>query len=404
VTKRARGEGTQYQRADGLWCAQVSIPQALGKPYRKTLYGKTEQEVLSRRLELLHELADGEAVSRKSVTLNEFGQEWLARSRAAVEMGHLAQGTYENYEWAWRLYISPWLGPLRVKEDLTPARLHAWVLARSREKNRLGRLHSQSSQRLMYGVLRIILNEAVRHEKVPRNRLLLVKPPRPNRQKVKPLSVSESTAFFALAAGTDLFPLWLMLSALGLRIGEALALRWSDLDVNERLVTISGSVGRHNVGTNPSNGRAVTALVRRDLQAKTPGSLATLKVPVVVMKALVKHRQAQARTRLACRSWTDQDLIFATSFGTLRESRNVLREFKALALEAGIDRNVRVHDLRHTAASHLLAEGVQIAVVKDLLRHTRIQTTSDIYAHLLEEVRSEAADAMDNRMRKILPS
>ncbi len=133
-----------------------------------------------------------------------------------------------------------------------------------------------------------------------------------------------------------------------------------------------------------------------------PASEATVVLPQAAVVVLRQHRAQQAAERLAAELWRDPDLVFTTTLGTPLDPRNVLRQLKVLASDAGIERNVRLHDLRHAAASGLLAEGVDITVTSKLLRHTRLATTSDIYSHLLEEVREDAATAMDDRLRRLM--
>jgi len=119
-------------------------------------------------------------------------------------------------------------------------------------------------------------------------------------------------------------------------------------------------------------------------------------------EALRAHRAAQVQERLASRAWADQTLVFTTSIGTPLEPRNVLRSFHGLCDRAEV-RRVRIHDLRHAAASFLLLQGVDLRVVMGTLGHSRLATTSDLYTHLLEPVQRAAADRMDDLLRQVTP-
>ncbi|MDP9380863.1 MAG: tyrosine-type recombinase/integrase [Chloroflexota bacterium] len=150
----------------------------------------------------------------------------------------------------------------------------------------------------------------------------------------------------------------------------------------------------------PATGRrSATRLTRK--VTKTAASQATVAVPGFAVDVLRRHRLHQTEERLAARAWNDNNIIFSTEIGTFLEQRNVLRRFKALAADAGIGRNVRVHDLRHTTASHMIDAGVPLVVVQATLRHTRVATTADVYTHQLAEVHRSGATAMDARLRSV---
>lgn len=119
------------------------------------------------------------------------------------------------------------------------------------------------------------------------------------------------------------------------------------------------------------------------------------------MQALVEHRQRQAEERLSARVWIDPELVFTTPIGTPLDPQNVSHAWVALGERAAI-RRVRLHDLRHSAASFMVAAGVDIKVIQSVLRHSRLATTADIYAHVLANVQREAANRMDDFLRHFM--
>ena len=218
----------------------------------------------------------------------------------------------------------------------------------------------------------------------------LVAGPKVQRAEIEPLTPAEAAQLFSAAAEDRLSPLWLLVTALGLRRGEALALRWEDVDLDRAHLQVRATLQR-------ISGR----LVRADMP-KTKSSRRALPLPEVVVEALRAHRAAQVQERLASRAWADEALVFTTSIGTPLEPRNVLRSFHALCDRAEV-RRVRIHDLRHAAASFLLLQGVDMRVVMGTLGHSRLATTSDLYTHLLEPVQRAAADRMDDLLRQVRP-
>jgi integrase len=131
---------------------------------------------------------------------------------------------------------------------------------------------------------------------------------------------------------------------------------------------------------------------------KTAGSIRRIALPGVLVDALTAHRQQQDTERQAASYWGDDDLVFTSGIGTWLEPQNVYKAWHELCERAGV-RRCRPHDLRHTAASILLLQGADMRVVMDVLGHTRMSTTSDLYTHVLHEVRVDAAQRMDTFIR-----
>lgn len=122
----------------------------------------------------------------------------------------------------------------------------------------------------------------------------------------------------------------------------------------------------------------------------------TIRLPEFAIKALRKHRARQAEERLAAGAeWNDNNLVFTTRTGGLLEPRNVVRHFKTLLTRAKLTPS-RFHDLRHTAASLLLAQGVHPRVVMEILGHARISMTMDTYSHVMPMALTDAAAKMDS--------
>ena len=179
-------------------------------------------------------------------------------------------------------------------------------------------------------------------------------------------------------------PLWLVLVALGLRRGEALGLRWEDVDLEAGTVRVGRSLQRLRDGEpDPFTGRRTGRLVVSDKTKN--GRTAVLALPAAVTMELERHRREQLRERLAAPVWVNAGLVFATRAGTALEPRNVSRSWSDLCDQADV-RRIRIHDLRHTAASLLLAQGVDLEVVQTTLRHTRLSTTADISTHVQADV------------------
>ena len=249
-------------------------------------------------------------------------------------------------------------------------------------KTREGRLAPRTIQ-YMHSVLRAALNQAVRWRMVHFNAAAMVSAPRGARIEPKVLTPKEARQLLDAARGDRLEALYSVALALGLRQGEALGLKWSDVDLDAGTLRVRRAAQRI-----PHQG---TQLV----ETKTVRSRRTLVMPPVVISALRSHRARQNLERLAAgERWIDNDLVFASMTGTLSDGPNVTHRFRRLLNKAGLP-PMRFHDLRHACASLLLVQGVHPRVVMETLGHSQISLTMNTYSHVLPALQTEAAEKME---------
>ncbi|HVM28217.1 MAG TPA: site-specific integrase [Mycobacteriales bacterium] len=387
AARRAAGEGSVHKRKQGGWQGSIDVAIVDGRRRRKTVYGATQREVLDKLAAIRRTLDAGLPVgTSRPMTLGDYLEAWLRDTLPTV----VRPSTVASYSSLTRQHIIPGLGHHRL-DKLTAVHIRAFLKDKSAQTSpRTKRPLSSRTIQYLHAVLRLALEQARRDDLVARNVAGLVAGPKVQRTEIQPLTPAEAAQLFAAAAQVRLSPLWLLVTALGLRRGEALALRWDDVDLDRGHLQVRATLQR-----------VEGALVRADMP-KTKSSRRALPLPEVVVEALRAHRAAQVQERLASRAWADQTLVFTTSIGTPLEPRNVLRSFHALCDRAEV-RRVRFHDLRHAAASFLLLQGVDLRVVMGTLGHSRLATTSDLYTHLLEPVQRAAADRMDDLLRQVTP-
>jgi integrase len=235
----------------------------------------------------------------------------------------------------------------------------------------------------VHAVLRAMLSQAVREELLARNVARLVQAPAPDREEIHPWAEAEARAFLAAARTHRLHALFVVALALGLRRGELLGLRWSDVDLSAGQLRVWQTLQR----------------VRGDGVVfgppKSRRSRRVLTMPAVVVQALKRHRSVQEHERgLADGNWHETGLVFTTATGRHVEPRNLNTAFARLIVRAGV-RPIRFHDLRHTCATLLLAAGVSPRVVMDILGHSQIAVTMNIYGHVMPAMQQEAAGHID---------
>jgi integrase len=398
--RRGHGEGTIFRRGDG-WAGAISLGvDGKGRLKRRYVYGSSQREVRAKLDALKRQLEAGIVIgTSRGVTVAQYLDAWVAGTLAEqVAVGALRSSTRDGYFDMVERHIKPHVGRHRL-EELKPPHLRAWIADLRRVTSARGRPLSARTIQLAHATLRRALNDAVRDELIPRNPALLVRPGRVPRKSIEPLTRDEAKALLAVAAQDRLFALWLVLMSLGLRRGEALALRWPDIDFEAGTVTVSRSLQRRRTGEKNAKGHNRTVLVEEP--PKTEGSVRVLALPASLQVVLKEHRARRLRERLAAQFWADPDLVFATPAGTPFDPQNIYRAWHAVCDKAKV-RRCRPHDLRHTAASFLLLQGADMRTVMEQLGHTRMATTSDLYTHVLEEVKRDAAARMDGLLRDLL--
>ena len=365
--RRGHNEGTIKERADGLWEARVSLPG--GK--RKSLYGKTRRDVQDKLRAALRDMDAGLDLTAGRQTVGQFLDRWLDDVVAPT----LAPKTVSSYREIVRVHLVPALGRHELTK-LTPQHVQALL----REREAAGR--SPRTVAYIRAVLRIALNRALKWGLVSRNVAALTDAPRAVRTERRPLTPTQARALLTAAEGDRLEALYRVGLALGLRLGEALGLSWADVDLDAGTLRVRFALQRI--------GGTLTLK-----EPKTEKSRRSLTMPASLVAALRAHRVRQLEERLAAGPrWHESGLVFTNTIGGPLEPSNVLKALKSRLAAAGLPAQ-RFHDLRHAAASLLLAQGVPARVVMDILGHSQIATTMDLYSHVMPAAHEDAAALMD---------
>lgn len=373
MSKRANGEGSVYQRQDGRWTAATYVLRSDGGRERRQVYGATRAAVIAKLQELITKTSQGIPAAGTSWTVETFAAHWLG----TIAPGSLRPSTLANYAWIMRKHIAPAVGPIKL-EKLTPAhvrQLHSKISATG---------VSARTVQLGHAVLRAMLSEAMREEYISRNVASLVRTPRVEASDVTPWTVEETATFLQLTTDEQHHELFALALALGLRRGELLGLRWEDIDLATRKLHVRQTAQRLGAAHGMVIGPPKSARSRR-----------TIPLPdIAVQKLRSRQRSQRIERELAGESWQEKGLVFSTGIGTIIEPSNLRRSFDQAISVAGV-RRIRFHDMRHTCASLLLARGVPLRVVMDVLGHSTMSITSDLYAHVMPSALVDAASAID---------
>jgi integrase len=317
--------------------------------------------------------AHGRQAEVPSLTLGAFLEGWLTE----VVRVTVRPRTYASYRYIIGVHLAPGLGDLPLAA-LSPADVQAFLNAKSASGL------SPRTVGYLRGVLRGALGHAERTDLVTRNVARLARPPRIPRRRVSPLSVEQVRTFLLAIAGNRLEALYLVALGVGLRQGEILGLRWSDLDLEGGTLTVRHALAR-------IEGRLVL------VEPKSATSRRVVPLPGFVREALLAHRMLQAQESLPLRPAPPDpfaDLVFVTTHGTPLDGITITRRFQRILADAGLPHQ-RFHDLRHACASLLLAQGVPARVVMETLGHSEISLTLNTYSHVMPSAGREAAERMD---------
>ncbi len=282
--------------------------------------------------------------------------------------------TYAGYKINVEKHLVPTLGKIPL-DQLTPLHVQEMI------NGRLAAGLSGKSVAYMHQVLRTALGLATRWDLVSRNVARLVDPPRIERKPINPFTPDEAREFLGAVRGHRLEALFSVALALGLRQGEALGLRWDDVDYVAGTLSVRYQLQR-------IEGKLTL------VPPKTKRSTRTLVMPTMIVDRLREHEKRQVSEKLwAGSKWQESGLVFANRFGGPTQARRVIEQFHQALAEAGI-RRVRFHDLRHSCATLLLVQGVSPRVVMDVLGHSEIALTMNVYSHVVPELQREAAQRM----------
>jgi integrase len=365
-------------RGPDCWRIAIDLgTDATGKRRRisHTVHGSRKQAEAERN-RLLHELGCGEYVAPSQLTVGEYLTQWLAHAKASV-----APQTYRRYKQIVENDLTPDLGRIRLA-DLTPLDIQGF-LARSSGRKCKNRDRDLSARTVLHyhRLLRRALHQAVRWQLIPRNPCDLVDSPRVTPVEMRALDEDGLVALLGAVRGTRLSLPALLAAVTGMRRGELLALRWSDVDLETGECRVVRSLQETPDG--PSFKAPKTNKGRR-----------VVLLPRLALAALKAHRAIQNEGKLLLGpGYQDQDLILARADGSPWPPSQFSSEFARLVKRKGFA--VRFHDLRHTHASQLLRQGVPVKVVSERLGHSTTSVTMDVYAHSLPGMQAEAVAKID---------
>lgn len=355
------------KRPDGRW--QTSYVGSDGK--KRYLYGKTLREVNALKTEIEKEKEMGVFVAGPGQPFGQFLQTWLAHRKSSLRIK-----TFGRYQDQIRLHAIPTLGDVELRK-LTPQHLVSLY-------SELLELSSPATVAQLHAILHGALDAAVKWHLISSNPADGVTPPKPVHSEMKWLTAEQVRTLFDGLEDDPLRAIYVLAVATGMRQGEILGLRWQDIDWDAPAIRVMVKLVR-----------APEGFVLEE--PKTKKSRRRIVLPEIVVAELKAHRVREAERLLAIGiGLSDDRLVFTDKYGEpIYGAHLTERHFKPLLARLDLP-TLRFHDLRHTAATLLLEQGVHVKVVSEMLGHASVNITLDRYSHVIPTIQEEAARKMNS--------
>ncbi|MCF6525663.1 site-specific integrase [Streptomyces sp. JJ36] len=392
-TRQPNGRSSIYYGKDGKWHGRVTVgARDDGKPDRRHVQRKTRAEVTAAVREL-EKQRDAKAVRKP-------GRPWTVARWLTHWIENIAplavnENTMVGYGVAVRKHLIPGLGAHRL-DRLTPEHIERFYAKMQADGSKPATAHQ------VHRTFRTALNEAVRRGHLGRNPVRLAKAPRVSEEEIEPYTVEEVRRILRAAQKRRNAARWAVALALGLRQGEALGLKWPDVDLDNGVLWVRRSRRRpqyaHGCGDTCGRKAGYCPQRRRTnpetADTKSRAGRRAVGLPPQLADLLRAHRTAQeAERREAGERWHDEGWVFATTIGRGTSPRVDYDEWKELLRDAGV-RDGRLHDARHTAATVLLILGVPERAVMGLMGWSSTSMAAR-YQHMVDTVRSGIAEQVD---------
>jgi len=372
--RRGKKEGTIFKRKNGTWRAQITLD---GKRLSHT--GQTYSECREWIRETQRRLNTGLTFAGSQIKLGEYLSDWLETTKATVR-----PKTWRQYKQIANDYILPSLGRIKIMA-LRPDQIQRVYDQLLREGK------GRRTVQLVHAVIHRSLAQAVKLGLLGRNPDDATSPPKPKKREVKILDQGQVHRLLIAARtrGFGRLALFHLALVTGMRQGELLALKWDDLDLTAKSLQVKRQLKRV-----PGGGFNFAP-------PKTKAGYRTIRLGDRTTTILKRYYQVQLDVKSkAGEVWQEHGLVYPSTVGTPLNPRNVVRTFKKLLADAGLP-EIRFHDLRHTAASIMLNNGIDVLIVSKRLGHSKPSITLDIYGHLIAHSQEKAAELVDTLITPI---
>lgn len=381
--RRIKGEGCVTQLSNGKYTARVNLGiKEDGKPIIKAFYGKNSKEVVKKMDEFKHDMKLKEYTEKNEPHFDEYITKWLRN----VKFNEIKSTSFDRLESTIKNHINPVLGHLtlsQVNDSIIQENL-----INGKMKNK-----SYSSIKKIYDALNACFKYAIARRDIQYNPMNVVTLPSQTKftkskdidiftddEVIRLIEVAQSTYSNGVLKYRNGWGIILMIYT-GLRIGEALALKWEDYDSNEKTLTVHMNLALIKNRDNDENDEPNYILVAQDT-VKTKTSERVIPLSKMAITALNNLKL------------TSSNYIISNKYGKAIRARNFQNTFDSMLTDAGL-KHVGHHVTRHTFASMLFDKGAEVKVVSELLGHSDIRITYNTYIHLIKKQKTNVVNLLD---------
>lgn len=387
MSKRANGEGTIVPyKVNGVqkgWRSSIQIGfKPNGSPDRKQFYGKTQKEVKEKLEDYKRKMSMG-ILNEEKITIQDWFYTWLFDYRKQ----DLKPKSFDRYYGIYKNYINnTTLGKIKLC-DLRTTHLQRHY------NNLLNQGVTPTTIKQLNTNLKTCLGEAERQGYILKNYCKLVTLPKiEDNKEIKVLTKEEQSKFLEAIQGHELQLLFIVALGTGLRLGELLGLKWCDIDFKTNELTVQRSIQRVPI----FEGDKIVKYEVIEQTPKTKNSNRTIPIPLNIISKLKKHKKEQNQLILyAGEAYTNNNYILCDKLGNIIDEKKPGRNLKSILKKLDIE-PMKFHALRHTYATRLFEAGVPPKTVQHLMGHADIQTTLNIYTHVMKGEKMEAVDKINN--------
>lgn len=379
--KRSNGEGSIYKRKDGRWCAAFYVNEET--PHRQFVYGKTQAEVKKKMKEIMSREEYSQGRKKQEYDL----QEWTRIFLNDFKKNEIKKTTFDSYVGIFNKHIKKSKIGETLLSKLTAKELQIFY----NQKITLG--YSAKTVYHIYILINSALKKAVELKYLKENVNEPIILPRKKRYTGKSLSIQEVKKIFLEAKEEELYPIIVLTICTGMRKGEIMALKWKNVNFDAKELQVTGNLcrvkGEKSIGGKYQYENMI-------MEPKTPKSNRKIPLSDYALEALQmqKEHQIELKNRYG-NLYLDQDLVFTEPDGSIIKQRQFMDRYHLFLKKYNIT-DIRFHDLRHTFASLLLENGESPKVIQEILGHSTINTTLDIYTHITEKKKIETVQSLEH--------
>ncbi len=374
--KRGQGEGTIRKRLDGSWEARFTVGiNPNGTQKRRSVYAKTRKGAQAKMTASLNELNNGQYIEPSKLATGAWFDTWLRE----YKKNEIKPTTYVNYYSRIKQHIKPAIGEWKLKDLRTDV-----IQKMFNGLNDKGL--APETIKGIYNIVHSALNQAVDNGLIAKNLASKISLPKIEKSRVRVFSMEEQKAFVESAKTAYMGEIFILDLGTGLRIGELLALTWADIDFNEEILKVNRTL---NITKNHDD--AESKWQKTFGSPKTESSIRSIPLlpNLIIMLKNIRLNQDELKQKLDG-AFENNNLVFSTYLGRPLDPRNMQRTFASIMKKAELDKNVHIHCLRHSFATRGLENGIELKVMQELLGHSSIKMTADLYTHVLPEKKKDS--------------